>query len=331
MVSAISSKATRPAYLIDDIPGVQNNPHIRQLTGATNQPTIRPLTASDSYLTARTDTQAPFLTNLIRPLTNSLMAREGIQKTYFMNVDVEGLDTRVEVSDTNPIYLPSENRTKEVIKDIMPSVARISVTGKMVDEETGESTPASWLGSGFVVDPSDLDLQGYMPEEGQTLIATNHHVANNSILIQTEFANGKKFFGPAKVLVSDEDMDIAILVIETGDTYLPPAPIGDINDIDQGEFVLTFGAPRGLPFRVTRGIINNYDFDEDEYIQTDAAINPGNSGGPLVDLSSGNVVGMNTYIFRGSNSMGFAMPIWLQFQILRDIWHEENWSWQTIS
>jgi len=259
------------------------------------------------------------------------MARSDIQQTHFMRVNVAGEETDVEIADTNPIYLPSENRTKEVIEDIMPSVARISVTGKMVDEETGETTPASWLGSGFVVDPSDLNLQGYIPKDGQTLIATNHHVANNSVLINTEFANGKKFFGPANVLISDEGMDIAILVIETGETYLPPAPIGDINDIDQGEFVLTFGAPRGLPFRVTRGIINNYAFDEDEYIQTDAAINPGNSGGPLVDLSSGNVVGMNTFIYRGSNSMGFAMPIWQQFQILRDIWHEENWSWSAVS
>ena len=43
-------------------------------------------------------------------------------------------------------------------------------------------------------------------------------------------------------------------------------------------------------------------------IQTDAAINPGNSGGPLLDLQ-GRAIGVNVAVARGSENIGFALPI----------------------
>ncbi len=48
--------------------------------------------------------------------------------------------------------------------------------------------------------------------------------------------------------------------------------------------------------------------DYDDFIQTDAAINPGNSGGPLFN-GRGEVVGINTAIRPGANTIGFAIPI----------------------
>jgi serine protease Do len=44
------------------------------------------------------------------------------------------------------------------------------------------------------------------------------------------------------------------------------------------------------------------------FIQIDAAINPGNSGGPLVNIR-GEVIGVNTFIIRGGDNLGFALPV----------------------
>ncbi len=293
-----------------------------------------PSTAASHDLYAKGENLPEHLFSLTeeRQLATSILGRENIQKISYMEVNCEGEPVEVEIGDSNPVYLPSEIRSKEVIEDILPSVVTLSVDGVTIDEQTGNEKPASWTGSGFVVDPEDLGLQGYMPGEGEFLVATNHHVANGAQYVEVELSDGTVYDVEANILISNEDMDVAILVVNAGDDYLPNGvPIGDVNDISQGEFVLAFGSPYGLPFRVTRGIVNNRHFDEEGYIQTDAAINPGNSGGPLVDLSTGNVVGMNTFIYRGANTMGFAMPIWQQFEVLRELWQEENWTWHTVA
>jgi S1-C subfamily serine protease len=69
---------------------------------------------------------------------------------------------------------------------------------------------------------------------------------------------------------------------------------------------VTMGVVSGLNRSLMAGDLENEELIE-EAIQTDAAINPGNSGGPLITLD-GKVVGMNTAVSDGAQSLGFALP-----------------------
>ncbi len=273
-------------------------------------------------------TSFPYTASLWRTPTYWQALAMATDTTRQYEIDCHGIPTQVEVKGNANYSIPYEKRVKEVIAETRPSVVGLRMVGtaetSQTEQNSGKTEQQVWLGSGFVIAPEDLNLFGYEPKPGETLIATNHHVANNALVAEVSFFDGTVFVDRAKVLVSDEDMDIAILVVKTGVEEMPPALIGDKSDIDQGESVLAFGQPLGLPFRVSAGIINNYYFDEEEMIQTDAAINPGNSGGPLVDLGSGAVVGMNTAIIPGANTIGFAKPIWQQLERARDVWLEQG-------
>jgi len=157
------------------------------------------------------------------------------------------------------------------------------------------------LGSGVIVD-------------GHGLIMTNHHVIQNAQEILVVLADRREF--EARVLLSDERADLAVLKIAPHDELLPTIEIGDSDQLEVGDLVLAIGNPFGVGQTVTSGIVSGLartavgigDFRS--FIQTDAAINPGNSGGALIDLD-GRLVGINTAIFSrsgGSIGIGFAIP-----------------------
>jgi serine protease Do len=156
------------------------------------------------------------------------------------------------------------------------------------------------LGSGVIVDPSGL-------------IVTNRHVIAGADEIHVVLSDRREF--QAKVILSDQRADLAILRIDTQGDRLPILHLGDSDALQVGDLVLAIGDPFGVGQTVTMGIVSGLarsigTNDFGSFIQTDAAINPGNSGGALVDLD-GRLVGINTAIFSqsgGSVGIGFAIP-----------------------
>ena len=146
------------------------------------------------------------------------------------------------------------------------------------------------------------------------LILTNAHViASAGGQIAVRFNDGTE--SPATLVGASTADDIALLKVERTD--LTEATLGSSANLLVGDNVVAIGnalALGGDP-SVTSGIVSAKDrsIDDgtialDNLIQTDAAINPGNSGGPLVN-ADGEVVGINTAIIDGAQSVGFALAI----------------------
>lgn len=158
----------------------------------------------------------------------------------------------------------------------------------------------SSLGSGVIIDAAGF-------------VITNYHVVRDADQIKVALADGREF--ESKVLLKEEDVDLAVLKIDSAET-LPALPIGDSDALEIGDLVLAIGNPFGVGQTTTSGIVSALArshigvSDFGFFIQTDAAINPGNSGGALINMA-GELVGINTAIYSrsgGSIGIGFAIP-----------------------
>jgi 2-alkenal reductase len=151
-------------------------------------------------------------------------------------------------------------------------------------------------GSGFIVD-----------ETGHAV--TNAHVVSGTEDVMAVLADGTEI--PAKVVGSDEMLDVAVIELElpAGQTVPGIASFGDSSAVRPGDEVVAIGTALG-EYRnsVSEGTVNGVDrsFPSDgwltTWIQHDAEIWHGNSGGPLLNLR-GEVIGINTAGI-GSGMMG---------------------------
>ena len=200
------------------------------------------------------------------------------------------------------------------------AVASLRMSGRPHTEDPGRGNArnprhpriSEGAGSGFLITPD-----GYL--------LTNHHVAEAGSLIRVSLDDGSEH--GAELVGSDIDTDLALLRIGS-EHPLPHLQLGDSARLRVGQLVIAIGNPQGLSHTVTSGIVSALGRSLrarngrmiDGVIQTDASLNPGNSGGPLLD-SRARVVGINTAMLAGAQSLCFAVPSdtarWVVSELLR--------------
>ncbi len=156
------------------------------------------------------------------------------------------------------------------------------------------ATPYS-TGTGFI-----------LKDEG--VIITNEHVIRDNKRVVVRGSTFDKAL--ADVIYADPKYDLAFLSIEEAPSIKHSIKFSKNITLLEGDRVIAVGHPFGLKYTATEGIVSNLRHEEDgiNYIQHDAALNPGNSGGPLLS-KSGEVIGVNTFIIKDGNNIGFSLPI----------------------
>jgi len=218
--------------------------------------------------------------------------------------------------DFDPLH-QFNSAVRKLVSHVEPSVVQVLATGYgPIESSSGNSSSLvgmqQKIGSGVIIDP-----EGYIVTNAHVIGGAQHVRVSVPTIATTETTDApvitRSRIVEARVVGSDEDIDLAVLKIEA--TKLPALHLADYNKLRQGDFVFAFGSPEGLQDSVTMGVVSTpaRQMDPDSpmvYVQSDAATNPGNSGGPLVNVD-GELVGINTFILSqsgGNEGLGFAIP-----------------------
>ena len=168
--------------------------------------------------------------------------------------------------------LASAETLGEVYRRVNPSVVVIRARGQEVTE--GGVARFKEVGSGVLI-----------AADGKT--ATAAHVVHLMHAITVEFLGGEPI--PARVIASEPRADLSLLQIAVVPRDAVVSPLADSDPFRIGDSVFIIGAPYGLGYSLSTGVISARweantvarDFPLAEFFQTDAVINTGNSGGPM--------------------------------------------------
>ncbi|HUT73633.1 MAG TPA: trypsin-like peptidase domain-containing protein [Armatimonadota bacterium] len=176
--------------------------------------------------------------------------------------------------------------TRDALSQVSPAVVTV-----VCFNEKGEQTTQ---GSGVIVAPDGM-------------VVTACHVIAGAAAARVTLPIGA-YFEVEGLLARDTEADFAVLKVEGKD--LPTAPLGDSDQVRQGDGVLTLGAPLGLEQTASEGMVSAVREAPEggRRLQITAPISPGSSGGPVMNLR-GEVIGVATFHMTEGQNLNFAVPI----------------------
>ncbi len=188
------------------------------------------------------------------------------------------------VADDAP-QAPVEKSVEDLAAQAKKAVVVVTVQGRDGEKQG--------LGSGFIFDAGGL-------------VATNLHVIGEARPIKVRLIDGREF-DVTSIHATERTQDLAILKIEAKD--LPVLPLGDSDQLQDGQSVVAIGNPLGLEHSVVAGVLSGRrDIEGRSMLQVAVPIERGNSGGPLLDRQ-GRVHGLLTMKSLKTENLGFAVPI----------------------
>jgi len=190
----------------------------------------------------------------------------------------------------------------EVFRKVAPSVVVIRAKGHEV--AAGGRTRFNETGSGVLISA-----------DGKVMTAA--HVVHAMDEITVEFLGGETV--KARVVASEPAADLSLLQLERVPAGAKSSPLANSDPIQVGDPVIIVGAPYGLSYSLSAGLISarwkpNTVYKTmplAEFFQTTATINTGNSGGPMFSMN-GEVLGIVSHNISksgGSEGLGFVVTI----------------------
>jgi len=188
----------------------------------------------------------------------------------------------------------------DAYRRVSTSVVVIRARGQEVTEEG--TIKFKEIGSGVLISP-----------DGK--VATAAHVVQTMENITVEFLGEEPV--AARVIASEQLADISILQVSVVPRDATVSKLADSDPVLVGDSVFIVGAPYGLSYSLSEGIVSarwapntvTKDFPLAEFFQTDAVINTGNSGGPMFS-EAGELIGIVSHNITksgGSEGLGFVV------------------------
>lgn len=166
----------------------------------------------------------------------------------------------------------------------------------------------------FTVETPTGQGSGFLYASGGYVV-TNAHVVQGVVDVTVRNSDGEQH--NATVIGISDAYDIALLHVPHYAEHEPL--VVETAESPIGLEVIAFGTPQGFENSASIGYItgHNRDFSFEHFIyeqvyQVDAQIDKGSSGGALVDVTTGNVIGINSLLYTSetSTNFGFAIPLY---------------------
>lgn len=206
-------------------------------------------------------------------------------------------------------YQPTDKFVKPIEK-VMPAVVEIHVVGSvphplavLLEALTGEKVtddPESWIKIGVLGSGVYVNSKGY-------ILTCAHLFTKFKEIDSISVTNSVEDTVAGSIIQVSDKADLAI-IRTTHYAVTPFVKLADPRNLAVGQDVFAIGAPLGLSFSVTSGIISALSRDFTfayNMTQSDVSINPGNSGGPLFNIK-GELVGINSFMVPPVNAAIFT-------------------------